>query len=128
VAEGIAGRLVVPAGSPFELGLGDLGTFRSGRLVRVVWLGVRTGAAALQALAAQIEDECRHAGLPPEARPHQPHLTLARARARGGAALPVLPSPPVFEPWLADELVLYSSRLGRPHAVHEPMRTIRLGA
>jgi 2'-5' RNA ligase len=127
VVEGIASRLDGSAGAPFELALGEVGTFRRGRLARVVWIGVSAGAEPLRALAARIEVECRSAGLEAEERPLKPHLTLARARAREGAPAPVLPSPPALEPWLAGELVLYASHLGRGGAVHEPIRTVRLG-
>jgi 2'-5' RNA ligase len=126
LVEGIAARLsgCPPAG--FELMLGDAGTFKRGRLVRVVWLQVRSGAEAARELAAQVEVECVRAALAPEVRPFQPHLTLARARQREGAALPRLPEVPELPPWRADELVLYSSHLGRAGAVYEPLRTIKL--
>jgi 2'-5' RNA ligase len=126
--EGIAGRLEGSAGPSFELGMGDVGTFRRGRLVRVVWLGVSAGADALRALAESVETECRNAGLESEQRAFTPHLTLARARARDGATLPVLPSPPDLPTWRAEELVLFQSHLSRAGAVHEPIRRIRLAA
>jgi 2'-5' RNA ligase len=77
-------------------------------------------------LAAQVEAECVGAGLIPQTRTFQPHLTLARARAREGAQLPALPDPPRLEPWRADELVLFRSHLGRAGSVYESLRTIRL--
>ncbi|MGH7760139.1 MAG: RNA 2',3'-cyclic phosphodiesterase [Candidatus Dormibacteraceae bacterium] len=126
VVDQVAGRLDQLPLRGFELGVGEGGTFKRGRLVRVVWLQVRTGADHARELAAQVESECVRAGLEPDARPFQPHLTLARARPRDGAALPPLPAPPALTPWQADELVLYSSHLGRAGAVYEPLRTIRL--
>lgn len=110
----------------FELALGRLGTFKRGRLARVVWLQVGAGADQARELAVRIEAECVRAGLEPETRPFQPHLTLARARPREGANLPALPDPPVLPPWPADELVLYSSRLPRAGAVYEPLRKLSL--
>ena len=110
----------------FELELGEIGTFTRSRLARVVWLHVHAGADQARGLAAQVEGECVRAGLEAEARAFQPHLTLARARPRDGAALPLLPAPPDLPPWRAGELVLYSSHLGRAGAVYEPLRTIRL--
>jgi RNA 2',3'-cyclic 3'-phosphodiesterase len=124
LVDGIAGR--VDAGSAFDVALGGIGTFRRGRLTRVVWLGVGEGAEALRALAGRLEAECRAAGLEPETRAFTAHLTLARARARDGAALPDLPALPELEVWRANELVLYSSHLGRGGAVHEPIRSVRL--
>jgi 2'-5' RNA ligase len=126
VAEGIADRLAERRLEGFELALGDVGTFQRGRLVRVVWLQVLTGAEAARELAAQVEAECVQAGLAPEARAFQPHLTLARARARNGAVLPPLPNPPKLRGWRAGELVLYRSLLGRAGSVYEPLRRIRL--
>jgi 2'-5' RNA ligase len=116
-------ELSLPA---FELALGEVGTFKRGRLVRVVWLQVRAGADLAGELAAQVDAECVRAGLERELRAFQPHLTLARARPRDGAELPPLPAPPELPPWRAEELVLYSSHLGRAGAVYEPLRTIRL--
>ncbi len=124
--DGIADRLAGAELRGFELELGDLGTFKRGRLVRVVWLGLRSGAEPAIALAARVEAECAGAGLESEARAFQPHLTLARARARDGDVLPPLAQAPRVEPWHARELVLYQSRLARAGAVYEPLRVLRL--
>jgi RNA 2',3'-cyclic 3'-phosphodiesterase len=126
VVDQVAGRLDELALRGFELGLGDVGTFKRGRLVRVVWLQVRAGADRAREVAAQVEEECVRAGLERELRAFEPHLTLARARARDGAELPPLPKPPELPPWQAEELVLFSSHLGRSGAVYEQLRTIRL--
>jgi RNA 2',3'-cyclic 3'-phosphodiesterase len=133
VVDGIADRLanLRLAGfegplAGFQLEMGEVGTFKRGRLVRVVWLQVRVGAEPARELAALVEGECGRAGLAPEARPFEPHLTLARARARDGALLPPLPDPPELPPWRAEELILYSSHLGRTGSVYEPLRRLRL--
>jgi 2'-5' RNA ligase len=126
VVDGIARGLDNLDLSALEMDLGDIGVFKRGRRVRVVWIGLRAGGDEAVALAAQVEAECGRAGLAPESRPFQPHLTLARARDRAGAALPPLPPVPALEPWRASELVLYSSHLGRPAAVYEPLERLRL--
>lgn len=123
LVEGIASRI---SGEAFDLALGELGTFKRGRLVRVVWVGVSEGVAPLRALAGQVEAECQAAGLEPENRAFKAHLTLARARPREGAVLPALPPLPALGAWRADGLVLYWSHLGRAGAVHEPIRTVAL--
>jgi 2'-5' RNA ligase len=126
VAEQIADRVVDADLSGFDVKLGEVGTFKRGRLARVVWLGLTAGVAESQKIAAAVEAECVRAGLEPETRAFSPHLTLARARARDGAQLPELPPAPSIDAWRASELVLYQSRLGRGGAVYEPLRTISL--
>lgn len=126
LAEGIAERLAKRDLRDFELELGELGTFKRGRLVRVAWLGLRTGSHQAGELAREVEAECVAAGLGAETRPLQPHLTLARARVLHGAALPALPPPPPLPPWRAGGLVLYRSRTGRGGSVYEPLRELRL--
>ncbi len=127
VVEGVADRLEGSAGPAIQLALGAAGVFKRSRLARVVWLGLSSGAEELTRLAAQVEAECRAAGLEPEARPYQPHLTLARARSRDGATPPDLPPIPALAPWRAEDLVLYWSHLQKNGAVHEPIRRIALG-
>jgi RNA 2',3'-cyclic 3'-phosphodiesterase len=126
LAEGIADRVAATQPSAFEVRLGELGTFKRGRLARVVWLGLSAGVHELGALAAVVEAECVRAGLEPEGRRFNAHLTLARARARDGSVLPVLPNPPDLPGWPAIELILYRSRLGRGGSVYEPLRRLSL--
>lgn len=126
VVEGIADRLDGRAGPAVRLALGAAGTFKRSRLARVVWLGLQSGGEELKGLAARVEAECRAAGLAPEARAFQPHLTLARARSRDGARAPDVLGIPDLEPWSADELILYWSHLKKNGAEHEPIRRIRL--
>lgn len=126
LVEAIADRLAARSLRAFDLELGGLGTFGRGRHVRVVWDGLRRGAEAVAALAAEVEAECATAGLVAEKRPFQAHLTLARARPRDGAELPALPEPPAVSPWRASELVLYASRFSRAGATYEPLRAVKL--
>lgn len=127
VVEGIADRLDGAAGPAIQLALGETGAFKRSRLARVVWLGLKSGADDLTALAARVEAECQGVGLAPEVRAFQPHLTLARARSRDGARQPDLPAVPPLAPWRADELILYWSHLKKNGAEHEPIRRIALG-
>lgn len=126
VAERIADRLEGAELRAFDLRLGEMGTFKRGRLARVVWIGLETGVAELSSLATRVEADCIAAGLEPEGRKFNAHLTLARARPRDGAALPALPPAPALQVWRADELILYESRLGRGGSVYEPLRRLRL--
>ena len=97
--------------APFKLGLGGLGSFGGRRSPRVLWLAVAAGADGATELARQVEAVCREVGLEEE-KSFRPHLTLARARVVGRARLPELPPPPRLSPWLAEEFILYESRLG----------------
>lgn len=126
VAGAMADRLASAGLSGFEAQLGELGTFKRGRLARVVWIGLRHGEDAMRAVAERAEAEAVSAGLEPEGRRFSAHLTLARARPRDGAALPELGPLPTLSGWRAGELVLYRSRLGRAGSVYEPLRTIQL--
>jgi 2'-5' RNA ligase len=127
VAEGVADRIAGGRPAAFDLELGDIGTFGRSRAVRVVWVGLRAGAGAADTLASSVEAECLRAGLPGEERKFQAHLTLARARPRVGGTLPELPATPQLDPWRAEELILYSSRLTRAGAIYEAMRILPLG-
>lgn len=124
LAEGIADRVAATLPTAFEVRLGELGTFKRGRLARVVWLGLSAGAPEVAALSNAVEAECVRAGLEPEGRPFNAHLTLARARARDGSLLPALPNRPDLPSWRAGELILYRSRLGRGGSVYEPLRRV----
>ncbi len=126
IAEAIADQLERNRLKGFELQLGEVGSFKRRRLASVVWLGTRSGADDLAKLAAIVDAESVRAGLEPEARRFNAHLTIARARARNGAVLPDLPAPPTLASWRADELILYRSHLGRVGSVYEPLRRIRL--
>lgn len=126
VALGIATKLASSPLRSFELQPGESGVFKSGRLVRVVWMGLRAGTEEALALARQIEAECKTAGVPGEERRLRPHLTLARSRARGGSSLPPLPAPPALAAWRADELILYRSRPARGGSVYDALRVLRL--
>lgn len=127
LAEGIMEGLVASDLRSFEVRLGEVGSFKRGRLARVVWLGLASGVAGIGALAAAVEAESARAGLEAESREYHAHLTLARARAREGAVLPTLPPPPELPPWRADELILFRSHLGHGGSVYEPLRRLTLG-
>ena len=126
VAEGIADRLGDDPQAGFDVRLDGTGTFKRGRLARVVWMGLASGTEAMAALAAAVEAACVAAGLEPEPRRFSAHLTLARARARDGAVLAALPPPPELPAWRVETLVLFRSHLGRAGSVYEPLRAVSL--
>ncbi len=67
--------------SPFEIGVGETGTFRT----QVLWIGVSDPSGKLSALHKQIEKECAAEGFEKEDRAYRPHLTIARIRRPQGA-------------------------------------------
>jgi RNA 2',3'-cyclic 3'-phosphodiesterase len=97
-------------GTPFQLALDGRGTFGPRTAPRVVWIGVSVGLDVCAALATRVEAACQRAGLEPEPRRFQAHVTLARARSEG-ERLPRLPDPPKLTPWSVEDFALYESRL-----------------
>jgi 2'-5' RNA ligase len=72
----------VPA---FRVAWEGVGVFPDLRRPRVLWLGVRDGAAELTRLYEALAERLEPIGFPPEARGFRPHLTLGRFRDRGQA-------------------------------------------
>ena len=70
----------------FPLAIGGFGAFPNARRPRVVWLGLREGAAPLIALQRRVEDELLRREIVPDGEEFTPHLTLARVRPEAGAA------------------------------------------
>ena len=62
---------------PFEIGVRGFGFFPSTRRPRVFWVGL-DAPPALGELVKKIRAAMEALGFPPENRPFQPHLTLAR--------------------------------------------------
>ena len=114
----LAGLLRSVTFAPYEVGVAGPGTFGRGSAVRVAWIGVDRGRAELAGLAGEVEARCVEAGWEPEARPYNPHLTLARSRDRRGARLPELPAPPELQPWTVRGFELYRSQTGPGGAVY----------
>jgi RNA 2',3'-cyclic 3'-phosphodiesterase len=73
---------------PFEVEVHGAGSFGEGPKARAIWAGVGDNAP-LRALAAKCEKAARRAGVEPENRAYNPHVTLAylkRAEADAVAA------------------------------------------
>lgn len=66
---------------PFTLSLNGLGGFPSAERPKVLWIGLREGAAEAAELAARIDDSLLKIGFAKEPRPFTAHLTLGRARS-----------------------------------------------
>jgi 2'-5' RNA ligase len=86
--EGLA--VVASMHEPFELRLRGSGRFGP----RATWVGVAGQVDALRALARDVQDVCRDAGIELERRAYRPHLTVGRVdpallAAYDGPAWPV---------------------------------------
>jgi 2'-5' RNA ligase len=115
----------------FRVSLHGGGAFPSLSRPRVLWIGITEGAEQLGSLARVLSDELGRLGWPPEDRPFQPHLTLARTDGVPGAGeraerLAELAAD-LEESWQADRIVLYRSILGRGPARYEAVEEASLG-
>ena len=114
----------------FELALSGIGHFASGKVPRVLWVGVEK-SEPLAHLQGRVEAACGRAGLEPEGRKFSAHITLARmgnvSTSRLGA---FLSRDSMFKsaPFLVDEFTLFSSFLTRGGAIHRAEANYRLGA
>jgi 2'-5' RNA ligase len=116
----------------FALALDRLGQFdRKGR-VEALWVGV-TPQDEVRVLHQKIERALVHAGLPPEQRSFQPHITIARFPRSAGPLAELMPE---LAPELGDvssaayeivEFCLYESDLGHEGAVYSIVRRYPLG-
>jgi 2'-5' RNA ligase len=68
-----------PAPGPVEIAVRGLGWFPNERRPRVFWAGI-DGGELLRSLAHATERAVAQLGVPVEARPYSPHLTLARIK------------------------------------------------
>ncbi|HEX9628716.1 MAG TPA: RNA 2',3'-cyclic phosphodiesterase [Pyrinomonadaceae bacterium] len=71
--------------SPFEIVFGNTGSFPQQGTPRVLWIGVDDYSGKLAQLQAKLDEEGRRLGFEKEARPFNPHLTIARLRKSQGA-------------------------------------------
>lgn len=99
--------------APMELTLAGGGAFPSAKHPRVLRLEVHAGPD-LELLQDRLERGSERIGFAPEGRPFRPHITLGRVRE--GDRLPAgamqrLESLPACAPFLADQVVLFESRL-----------------
>ena len=121
VARDFAHSLGEIAASPFELRLGDLGSF-GGNKPRAIFASISPNNA-LESLQRAHERAARAAGLPPEPRNYTPHVTVARLRGTSsGSVATYLERQGGFrsEPFEVSRFVLFSSRAsvgGGPYVV-----------
>ncbi|MBI2763080.1 MAG: RNA 2',3'-cyclic phosphodiesterase, partial [Chloroflexi bacterium] len=71
-------RSAPAVGGPFPIRIGGAGAFPDSTRPRALWLGIRFGGEALATLSNALTTELVADGWSLEARPFQPHLTIAR--------------------------------------------------
>jgi 2'-5' RNA ligase len=89
-------RALVPpiAQSIFTVEVGGLGAFPPGGPLRVIWVGIKSGASSLAAVEQEVSSRLERAGVSPDRQPYSPHLTLGRVRdAQGLRASALLENP-----------------------------------
>ena len=119
------------ATAPFDLTLGDLGTFPPAGSPRILWIAVREGRQELAAIHHELGVRLRAAGATIEDRPFSPHLTLARVRdaerrrvRRLSAELSRVPIPRVQ--WPVRDVTLYVSDLSGPTPRYDAVQRVAL--
>jgi 2'-5' RNA ligase len=105
--------------------LDGVGAFPSARRARVLWAGLSDPVGGLAGLAESVLSSLEGVGFPRERRAFHPHVTLARLRQPRAVSLDGLEPAPIA--LVVDRIVLYESRLGRPHATYEARATFPFG-
>jgi 2'-5' RNA ligase len=105
---------------PVSIGLERFGSFDHDR----IFLAAVHLTPELLSLQKQVTAATEPCGFVPEARPYQPHITLARSKDRGqrqnsSELKDKLSSQPNFSNFVAKEFLLYESFLGRPGLHYE---------
>jgi len=116
---------------PFDLTLAGTGAFPPKGPPRVVWAGLTAGRDRLLAVERTVSERLALAGVAPENRPYNPHLTLARVReAAGLRAASLLDG--VHEMVLGvtpvDAITLFESRLSPKGPTYVALRRTKLHA
>lgn len=110
--------------SPFDIQLTGLGYFPQSSIPKVIWAGVKKNKR-LTELQSQVEQACQRAGLEPDNRSYQPHITLGRNKEASKTKLRSLLDR--YRHIRADAIPvtsfnLYTSELIRKGAIHRIRR------
>jgi len=114
-----AGARAAAVGEPFALALDQVGWFRR---AGVAWAGPRAVPPALQHIFGALCGALEEAGFVLEARPFDPHLTLARRSVRPPAERNAFRAQ-----WSADAIVLMASETLPAGPVYRALASWRLG-
>lgn len=132
-AEAAAGALTPASPLPaFRTALGSFGAFPARGAPRVIWVGVREGAAALGALRDEVARRLLPLGYAPDAHAYRPHLTVGRVRrAAGGLRAALTAARAGIDlrqvSWSVGRAVLFESRLSAAGPAYRVVTEMRLG-
>ena len=108
----------------FETRLGALGAFPRPQHARVVWAGLDDAAGSFAEMAGSIQTALEPLGFEPDHRPYRAHITLARLKTPRRVDLDHTLEP---VPFAVDRVVVFESKLGRPHATYLEREAAVLG-
>jgi 2'-5' RNA ligase len=134
--DAVAKALAVVAGEsrPFELSLGEVGSFPSKGPPGVLWVGLTGDVTAARRLYAVLEVALTELGHPAEKRAFSPHITMARIAGNAAGpdrmrALDILKASQVGEiAFEVESVSLMASRLSPEGARYRTLLTARLGS
>lgn len=118
-------------GVPLSLAAKGIGVFPTVKKARVVWAGLKGETEALIRFQAILDKALAETGVPPETRPFRAHLTLARTKGRVEpesltSAMAELAGIET-DPFIADELVLFRSKLSPRGATYSRLAAAPIG-
>lgn len=110
---------------PFDLTVDGLGAFPRAGQPRVLWAGLARGRESLLRLERVVASRLAEAGIAPEPRAYNPHLTLARVRdaagLRAAALLDGVSDDPIGTIRI-DAFTLFDSRLSSKGPTYVPLQ------
>ena len=114
---------------PFEVKISGLGFFGSARSPRIIWAGI-TESTPLMELQNKISAALLQAGLKPDLKPFNPHLTIGRVRSNRNAPGLVRAleknKDKIFGVLSVRRAVLMESRLAANGPSYFPLRSVAL--
>lgn len=128
-AEEIDHALAALRAPAFAITLAGVGTFARGGKATALWVGVDR-CPELEHLRSKIETTLQRAGLEPERRKFQPHVTLARLdNVVEAKVASFVQTHNLFrsDPVAVEHFTLFSSQLGKDQAVYTPEAEYPLG-
>jgi 2'-5' RNA ligase len=117
--------------SSFELRLAGVGTFPPSGPLRVLWLGIQSGADGLRDVHAELTPRLAPLGFQPEKRGLSAHLTLARFKDVRGSDRPAVlraldTADTVVSECTVDAVTLFRSRLSPKGSQYESLLRVPL--